>query len=209
MMKRAFLILLCVLLFCLTSCSERGDKTLKANNDTPITSIEKSYAEEDVREIQEKMHGKTLTYNDIKSAFKYQCIRKTFQGYYLILRLHTEKLAFIFLNNDLELTCILIQDKFLRKSDFDIVSIKDTKESEVNKLDQNAIYYPVSYVNASGHILSDGFILILYERIMDGVLLDDPVVKTIEYVSNEDIEKRTDDFWISSTPYILPIDKNQ
>lgn len=206
-MKKLILVL-CIIIICFSGCLQKGDNTLKYDNDILAdAAISKVYSEKDIEELKSKLKLETITYSEIESLFKVECIRKTFQGYYIVLKIDDGGYTFLFIDTELKLSKIISADNFYSKSDFDFVECSKTTASEISGFDSNTIYYPVSYLHISGHILSDGIIIIEYDRYKDDILLNDPIVKSVKYISNNDIERMTDDFYVRNTPFILDIDK--
>lgn len=192
---------MCILLM-LSGCSYGDEPELEYdNNISADLAISKTYTEAEISNLQ------SLSFNDIKSKFNLECIRKTFQGYYIVLKMENGGRTFLFLNMDLNLKKVISVDEFYKSSDFSFVNIMKTTFDDIINFDLNATYYPVSVVDVTGHILSDGFMLIQYERVVNGVLVESPVVKSIEFTSNADMEGKTDAFWIQNAPFILLIDK--
>lgn len=208
-MKKVIIILISILqTIILIGCSGGSELRLKYDNNISVTSTNnKTYLQADVESLQNDLGKRTITYKELESKFLIQCLRKTFQGYYIILDLENSIRAFLFLNSNLELKNIQCVDHFNNKSDFNFVEIAKTSLKKVEDFDKNTIYYPISSIDVTGHIVSEGLLLIFYERINDGVLLDDPIVKSIKFISNKEIENMNDDFWVMSTPFILEIDK--
>ncbi len=200
-------IVICIVLI-LCGCSKKEEFNLDYNNNVSADLvINETYSESDIVTLKNNIDSNVITYNEIQKKFRIECLRHTFQGYYLILNLDSNKRAFLFFDDALKLTSIIIKDKFLVLDDFDFIELYKTRSDKIVDFDKDTIVFPVSSVYATGHILADGYLLIFYDMVVDGVLLDSPVVKSTEFTSNEELEKKLDDFWIECAPYILPIDK--
>lgn len=139
-----------------------------------------------------------------------ECIRQINDIKYLILLSENEEKLFVFLDKNNDVIDMYYRKKdFLEQSDFTNVQIGITRESDIKILDESPIYYDVSAVHVTGHIVKEGIIIITYDRFLDGEILNNPVVKSIDFYSNDKILLMMEsDFFVSSTPYILPVDKD-
>jgi hypothetical protein len=208
-----FIIVFSQILVCLAACSPiTGDESMKYDNEISYTNlINQKYSPEKIEAFKKEIETNTnspMTFSKLNTKFKIQCTRKTFQGYYSILKQNDESIVFVFINHDLEIIRLLKVHGFKSKSDFDFIVPKETKKSAIIALDSNAISYPISSFDVTGHILKDGLLIVRYNRIVDGMLLNDSVVDSVEFIDNAESSKVTDDFWVKNTPYILPIDKS-
>lgn len=153
------------------------------------------------------------------TKIKIECMRKTEQGYYVVLKQDDGKLTFLFMDEEFEIETILTYAKFLSKDDFDFIVLLETRDSEIDEIGMNEVSYPVSAVSLSGYIVKEGILLIRYRRTtdkVDGVLVFESIVESVEFIDNEEILafKKDDDMYfgntwtIMCTPYIYPMDKN-
>lgn len=80
--------------------------------------------------------------------------------------------------------------------------------SDIEILDGSAVYYDLSAVRVTGHIVKEGLVIIEYDHLLDGKILNDPVVKNVNFYSNNEILSMMEsNYYVSTTPYILPKDK--
>lgn len=223
-MKERIIIILFFIEFVisLVGCSKEGDLKVNYNNDIePDLVINEVYNQSDIETLEQDLSlvkggfkDRKIYYKDLKLKFKIECVRKTFQGYYVVLILDNNERAFLFMNDNLELTDIIRIEKFHKKSDFTFIKTMQTTENEMEQFDKNYIKFSLSYKDITGHILSDGVMIVYYNR-MDYM---NSLVESVEFISNEEIKKlknvKADDkttlgneIFAISVPYILPIDK--
>lgn len=145
--------------------------------------------------------------------FNIECTRKTPYGYYFVLRQNDGKLAYIFINEKLELKDVKVFDKFLSKEDFDFIVFWETINCEVYEIDPNKIFYSISAAHFSGHILQDGYLVVHYnfdyESIINKTAEGETLfAESIKFYSEEDLIANIDDWDHTNGHYILPMDRS-
>jgi len=185
-----------------------GCDNVEYNNTTNYNDIvTKMYTIQEMEDFEEQSRLGVVTFSDFKKCFDVECIRKTTQGYYCILRLNGEKNAYVFFNHDLKLTYIIIAKEFISKDEFDNVLINKTTKSQILSLDPNTISLPVSAISTTAHIVNDGMLVITYSPyVVEGAVVTDPTVKSIKFFSDKELLSYTNDI-VSLAPVVLPIDK--
>ncbi len=203
--KNFFVIVLLVVLNLLPIA---GCEKMKYDNTTNKESlITKEYSSFEILHLKEKIKSEEISFDKFQKLFKVECLRKTHQGYYAILRQEDKKNVFVFFNNDFKLIDIIVAKEFLTKSEFENISINKTTESQILLLDPNAIFLPVSSTRMTAHIVDDGMFVITYSPyVVEGEISTDPTVVSIEYIKNEELLAGTNDI-IYLAPVLLPIDK--
>lgn len=184
---------------------------IKYNNEQNFQElITYRYSSQDFSDIQEDLKsGKDISLFEIVDSKKIECIRNIKDTRYtLLLSEKNEKLFIFFDANNVVTNAFYIENDFLEQKDFINVQEGVTLKSDIEILDGSVVYYDVSAVMVTGHIVKEGIVIIEYDRLLNGKILNDPVVKSINFYSNDEILSIMDsDYFISTTPYILPIDK--
>lgn len=194
---------------------------VRYDNDKKFSeSVNVTYSEAEIAELKEELEyskrisAKKYSYYQFRLNFKPQCVRKTFQGYYVILQQDDGKQVFVFFNKQRKLEDILVVEKFLKKVDFDFVEIGETKETDIREFTSDIIEPPYSatVLTATAHILQDGLLVIWYtDRMEMSDMLETFRVRKVEFFSNDFLEDPTlplnDEKSYFKIPYILPIDK--
>ena len=182
---------------------------MRYNNDTRFDDVVTlAYPAGEIEAFQQTLESGAIPVAQFSSKFNIQCTRKTFQGYYSVLKQDDGKHVFAFIDSNRKVQKVIVWNSFKNKSDFDFVVPNETKASEILVFDPNAVVYPISAQNATGHIVKDGLLVIRYSHILDGILLDDSVVYDIQFFDNKTLSSSTDNFWIANTPFIFPMDKD-
>lgn len=203
-----FLIIIFTMLMC--SCDNKEGK-MYYNNDVYYSDlISTTYSYDEFVEF-----GKTITYNnvcfnDFKALYKAECIRETFQGYYVVIELDNNRIGFAFFDGSNQLVNTLTVSSFKNSSGFNFIKNNVTKKNQINDFDQNYFSMPISSVDVDCHITSDGMIVIKYSRKMNSYEESqyNPTVESMEFYNNNEIIINSDNYFIKNTPYILSIDKN-
>lgn len=203
-----FLIIIFTMLMC--SCNNKEGK-MYYNNDVYYSDlISTTYSYDEFVEF-----GKTITYNnvcfnDFKALYKAECIRETFQGYYVVIELDNNRIGFAFFDGSNQLVNTLTVSSFKNSSGFNFIKNNVTKKNQINDFDQNYFSMPISSVDVDCHITSDGMIVIKYSRKMNSYEESqyNPTVESMEFYNNNEIIINSDNYFIKNTPYILSIDKN-
>lgn len=137
----------------------------------------------------------------------YKCVRKTHQGYYVVLLLEDGRNAFAFFNEENTLTIVMVANGFKSKEEFYSQVFEQKSKSEVLNFDPNSILSSVSAVEITAHIVQEGICIVKYSRFLDGELIEDPVVSSVEFIKNESISTNEDFFIRDEIPFIFEIDK--
>lgn len=163
------------------------------------------YSSNDILNLKKDITNNNINFDDLKSEFKIQCLRKTCQGYYIVFLEENNNLVFVFLDNDLIPIKLFVFDTFKTNIDFDFVEAGKTKMSEILTFDSNSITFPISSITMTAHLTKEGIVLIKYDRLHEGNLLNDPIVNSIQYITNDNIGD--DELIKKNVPFILEIDK--
>lgn len=207
--KGCFALVIIVFIFVLlTGCNKESES--KHNNDKSISElITQKYSKSDIESMKKGIEEKTLDYSKLKSNYNIQCLRKTNQGYYALFLQDDGARVFVFMNEKMELSEVLVVDDIKRKNEFDFIEIGITTESQVMEFDRNTFLLPISSADTTVHFVQEGLLVITYSRFNEGTqtILDDSIVKSITFYDNADFPL-TDDVLINlNVPYILEIDK--
>ena len=188
-----------------------GKNEVKYNNEQNYQEkITYLCTSEEFSDIQEKLkNGRNMNLQEIIDQRKIECVRMTGDiGYVVLLSEHDERLFLFFNSDSIVVDAYYIEDDFLDQEVFSDVQIGITKESDIEMIDKSPIYYAISAESITGHIVKEGIIIIKYSRFLNGNILTDPIVKSVDFYDNDKLMiSRESDFVILSTPYILPIDK--
>lgn len=186
-----------------------GVNDMKYNNTVDKTHvITKIYSTSKIKKLKEEVESGSISYEEFKLDFKVECLRKTYQGYYIVLLQSDGRNVFVFMDNMSQLNDVIVFDSFNSKEDFNVFITNQTAKGEVISFDPNAIYLPISSKDITAHIVKEGIVIVNYVRMVDGVLLKDPLVDTIEFIENKDIPALNNDLVSLNVPYILDVDKN-
>lgn len=183
----------------------------KYNNEQDFQElITYRYSSQEFSDIQENLKsGNDINLFEIVDSEKIECIREIEDIRYALLLSEKNERLFVFLNSDNVVTdSFYIENDFLEQRDFDNVQEGVTLKSDIEALDETPVYYAVSSEMVTGHIVKEGIIIIEYNRFLNGKKLNNPVVKSINFYGNDEILSIMEsNFFVSNTPYILPIDK--
>ena len=203
MRKKFNIIVLLILIVSFTGCND-----MKYNNsENKIDLITKKYSTEQIEKLELTTGSEKVTFSEFKKDFDAQCIRKTHQGYYVILLLEGGENSFVFFNDDNILTSVMTVDKFKTQNEFNIQALDGMTKSAVLNFDPNAILIPVSSVEITAHIVQEGLYIIKYTRFLDGQSIEDPVVNSVEFIANENISTSSDALVKDEIPFIFEFDK--
>ena len=192
-----------VLVLVLTGCNNmKFDQTTNKNNllteKYPISLIE------ELKNVADSGH---MTFSKFKRDFNIQCVRKTHQGYYVVLLLEDDSNAFVFFNEEDTLIRIIISKGFKSKNEFQIQVIEQMPKSEVLSFDTNTIIAPVSAIDITAHIVQESICIVKYSRSAGGEILADPIVTSVKFFDNESIATCEDPFIRNEIPFIFEVDK--
>ena len=199
------IIIIAMCIVTLIGCDDMKFNQTTSKNDLitekyPITQIEglKSAAE-----------AGGMTFSDFKRDFDVQCIRKTHQGFYVVLLSEDGGNAFAFFNEKNSLIRVMVSDGFKSKTEFQDQAAKQTTKSEVLDFDSDAIIAPVSALEMTAHIVQEGVFIVKYSRFRDGEIIEDPLVTSIQFIENESISTNEDPFIRDEIPFIFEFDKKK
>ena len=204
-MRKKFniIIIILILIVSFTGCND-----MKYNNsENKIDLITKKYSTEQIEKLELTTGSEKVTFSEFKKEFDAQCIRKTHQGYYVILLLESGENSFVFFNDDNILTSVMTVDKFKTQNEFNIQALDGMTKSAVLNFDPNTILIPVSSVEITAHIVQEGLYIIKYTRFLDGQSIEDPVVNSVEFIANENISASSDTLVKYEIPFIFEFDK--
>lgn len=202
--KQIFLIRTFVLLLVVSVLSifiyTNHNRPYKYDNNTPISQVEnQQYTEKEIKKLEENIFSGNITVRQFIRKYKPQCIRKTFQGYYAVLIQDNNLMCFVFWDNEDNIYNIYKTNGFV--SHDMLQNSVEIGKSNINDITSNGAdfcYYPISKMLLTGHICSDGVLIIEYDN--------NSVSNSIKFFSNEELDT-SDDYLLQLTPYILPIDK--
>lgn len=160
-----------------------------------------------IEELQNTAEVGDMTFSNFKRDFDVQCIRKTHQGYYVVLLLEDGGNAFAFFNKKNTLIRVMVLKSFKSKIEFQNQVVEQMPKSEVLNLDSNTIIAPVSALEITAHIVQEGIFVVKYSRFRDGEIIEDPIVTSIQFIENESISTNEDPFIRNEIPFIFEFDK--
>lgn len=172
----------------------------KYDNDTPLSYTKnQQYTEQEMKKLEEDIFTGNITVRQFVRKYKPQCIRKTNQGYYAVLMQDNNLKCFIFWDNknniyNIYKTSGFVSHDMLQNS----VEIGKSNINDITRNGTDFCYYPISKMLLTGHICSDGVLIIEYDS--------NSVSNSIKFFSNEELDT-SDDYLLQLTPYILPLDK--
>lgn len=210
--KRALIIFVIIFLVIAIICIfiYVGSDDVKYNNTKSKEElITVKYTSSQIEELKNSVYQGRMTLKELKKKFKVQCVRKTPKGYYTILSQEDGKEAFVFFDSDLKLWDMFIVDEFKTKETFQqgIVEKKTTR-SQMVEYDKTYIPMPTSSMSSSVHCVKEGVFIVIYSRRMDGKRLPEPIVDSIEFMSNDEVLAKSEDPYIYNIPIIMEMDKN-
>ncbi len=163
-----------------------------------------TYSEKDIQYIQDRICLGGIDFSELKSYYKIQCLRKTFQGAYVILRQDNGKEAYVFINEKGKVYGMLVIDDFKKKEEFERnISVGMTRD-ELFAFDATSSGIPVSAVEMTAHLVEEGAFVVRYKREFGEELLNEKtsVIESIEFIDNEELKTSEPSFY-----YVLEIDK--
>ncbi len=181
-----------------------GRDVLRYNNtDSKDDLITRQYTSEEIQDIQYNISIGGMTFAELDNLYEVECLRKTHQGYYVVLRQDDGKDVYLFLNDEMKIARTHILGNYKTKEAFaDNIKVGMSR-SEVYKYDSNDVspFYGITFMKI--HIVQEGYYKIRYSRPL-GADLSEPTVEAIEYCSNEEILAQDDP---TTLYYILEIDR--
>ena len=107
-------------------------------NQTDVKSalIKTKYPSHKIEDLRIATEVDNISFSKFKKIFKVECIRKTHQGYYVVLLDENGSNAFVFFNEEDELTYVIVKDRFLAKREFEaqVVKGKDHRREKYRKV---------------------------------------------------------------------------
>jgi len=185
-----------------------GCNNMKFNQTTNKNDLlTEKYPIMQIEELQSTVETGDMTFSNFKRDFDVQCMRKTHQGYYVVLLLEDGRNAFAFFNEKNILIRVMVLDSFKSKIEFQNQVVTQMPKSEVLNLDSNTIIAPVSALEITAHIVQEGIFVVNYSRFRDGELIEDPIVTSIQFIENESISTNEDPFIRDEIPFVFEFDK--
>lgn len=169
--------------------------------------ITETYSAAQAKELKKAAEDGDVTFSMFKRSFNAQCVRKTHQGYYVVLFLNDGGNAFAFFDEKSMLKSVMISYGFKSETEFRNRITEHMRKSEVLNYDTNSIALPVSAVDTTAHIVQEGVFIVKYSRFENGKIIDDPIATSLVFVKNEEIATNEDLFIKNEIPFILEIDK--
>lgn len=185
-----------------------GCNNMKFNNSANKNDLlTEKYSIAQIEELKNSAESEHITFSKFKKDFDIQCVRKTHQGYYVVLLLEDNRNAFAFFNEGNKLISVMIVNEFKGKEEFHIQALEQMSKSEVLRFDPNTILMPVSAVDMTAHIVQEGICIVKYSRFLDGKIIEDPIVSSVEFIENKSIPTSEDIFVRDEIPFIFEFDK--
>lgn len=204
-MKEKIFVVITIVTVCIVSFV--GGKMKKNDITNTKDYITERYSGVQIEELKTLVESQTVTYAEFKEIFNIQCVRETYQGYYVILLQEDDKKVFVFINNEDILTNVIIVDKFKTKEEFQLHVSEQMSENDVLSFEPNTILSPISSVELTVHYVQEGIYIIKYSRFLDGEIMENPIISSMEFVPNESISTSEDVFVRDEIPFILEADK--
>lgn len=192
-----------ILTITLTGCNNMKFNQTTNKNDL----LTEKYPIVQIEELKSSAEAGNITFSKFKRDFDVQCVRKTHQGYYVVLLLEDDKNAFVFFNEKDTLTRVIVSNGFKSKIEFQNQVIEQTPKSEILSFDTNTIIAPVSAIEITIHIVQEGICVVKYSRFRDGKIIEDPIATSIEFIENGSIPTSEDPVIRDEIPFIFEIDK--
>ncbi len=205
MMNRVLsgIIITAICMVTLVGCNNMKFDQITNKNDL----LTEKYSIIQIEELQRAAEASDMTFSNFKKEFNVQCMRKTHQGYYVVLLLEGGGNAFAFFNKKDTLNRVMVFDCFKSKIEFQNQVAEEMPKSEVLNLDSNTIIAPVSALEITVHIVQEGIFVLKYSRFRDGEIIEDPIVTSIQFIENESISTNDDPFIRDEIPFIFELDK--
>lgn len=205
-------ILFLAIIFILTLCFfiKNGGKKMEYNNVKHYNElVTYTYSTEELFKIQNEIRNQSnINLTEVVESRNIECIRNVENTRYVLLVSENGEKLFIFFDDKNIVKGFYFVEDFLKQNEFEDVQVGNTKLSEIIEMDNNYFISPFSALEATIHIVKEGVIIIRYNRMQGSTILQDPIVKNIEFYDNDEILKqREKNILIKVAPYILPIDK--
>lgn len=197
------IIIIVMCMVTLMGCNDMKFNQVTNKNDL----ITKKYPIIQIEKLKNVVEVTDITFSNFKRDFNVECIRKTHQGYYVVLSLEDGGNAFVFFNKENTLTRVIISKCFKSKLEFQNQLDKQMYKSEVLNSDSNAIITPISALEITAHIVQEGIFVVKYSRFKDGKIIEDPILTSVQFIENESITTNEDPFIRDEIPFIFHFDK--
>ena len=213
MKKRVLsVIIIAMCLAMLIGCNNTGfDQTPEFDQTTDKDSLlTKTYPVDIIYEYAWDENVSEKIYSKFEKEFDVECVRKTYQGYYVVLLLDNGENAFMFFREDNSYCNAFIAGEFYTKEEFQDSVTEKTPLSEVRDFDPNYYYSSYSSTTAmSIHIVQEGICIVKYKEDENNKNNEmfNPLVTSVGFISNEQIPTTTDSYIRDKIPYILEMDK--
>ena len=205
MMNRVWsgIIIIVICMVTLTGCNNMKFNQTTNKNDL----LTEKYPIIQIEELQSTAEAGDMTFSNFKRDFDVQCMRKTHQGYYVVILLEDGGNAFAFFNEKNSLIRVMVFDNFKSKIEFQNHVVEQMPKSVVLNWDTNTLITPVSALEITAHIVQEGIFIVKYSRFRDGEIIEDPIVTSIQFIENESISTNEDLFIRDEIPFIFEFDK--
>ena len=200
-LSEIIIIVMCIVT--LSGCNNMKFSQITNKNDL----LTEKYPNIQIEKLQSAAEVGDMTFSNFKRDFDVQCMRKTHQGYYVVLLLEDGGHAFAFFNEKNTLVRVMVFDSFKSKAEFQNQVVEQMPKSEVLNLDSNTIIAPVSAMEMTAHIVQEGIFVLKYLRFRDGEIIEDPIVTSIQFIENKSISTNEDPFIRDEIPFIFEFDK--
>ena len=164
------------------------------------TLITELYSTTEINSIREAINAEGMSFEELVKKFRVQCLRETYQGYYVVLLSDDGSSNYVFIDDNMQVYKVMTFQHFLSNCDFDNLHTLD----EVIMLDTNHILLPTSAVayKTTLHIVQEGVLIIQYAL---DVSEENYIIHSSSLIDNEDIISNSE--LLRNMPYILEIDK--
>lgn len=180
-----------------------GVEEVLDKNDFPM----QKYKIDEIENLKSAAESGKMTFAEFEKSFLVQCVRKTYQGCYVVLLLEDESNVYAFFNNENILFKVMIAKEFKGKAEFLQHIVEGIPKSSVLDFDSNTIFLSAASGDITAHIVQEGVFIVRYLRFLDGKTVADPIVSSIEFIENEDMSMSEDPFIVNDIPFIFEFDK--
>ena len=147
----------------------------------------------------------SYTISDMLSQYENYIIREELTVPYAKIQLQNGFVGFLFYNEEKQLTDIWLTNHFLTQEELGEIEIGKTTLRELVAMDLYAIYAPTSYESIAAHIVLEGAYVV---RCSYTNTEDVGLVRSVEFISNNEFGARPVIRYGMTIPYILPEDRN-
>lgn len=147
----------------------------------------------------------SYTISDMLSQYENYIIREELTVPYAKIQLQNGFVGFLFYNEEKQLTDIWLTDRFLTQEEIGEIEIGKTTLRELVAMDLYAIYAPTSYESIAAHIVPEGAYVVRCSYTNTEAV---GLVRSVEFISNNEFGARPVIRYGMTIPYILPEDRN-